>query len=175
MAPPGTYPTGRPLEAFLRSRLFEPLGMLDTAFSVPAHSLSRLTTAHMPDGDAGALRVLDPPAGGWWNRSQAMANAAGMLVSTLDDFWAFVAMLLAGGVHGGERVLSSASVAAMTRDHLTPEQRASAPMFLGEHGGWGYCMAAPGPITGEPPVPWGFGWDGGGSVASPASCSRSGR
>jgi len=153
--------TGRPLEDFLRSRLLEPLGMVDTAFSVPTEARSRFTTAYMPDGASGELRVLDPPAGGWWNRPQAMANAAGMLVSTLDDYWAFVSMLLAGGVHDGEQLLSPASVAAMTRDHLTAEQRASAAIFLGEHGGWGYCMGAPGPITDEPPVPWGFGWDGG--------------
>lgn len=153
--------TGRPLEAFLRARLFEPLGMADTAFSVPAVARSRFTTAYAPDEASGELRLLDPPAGGWWDGPPAMANAAGWLVSTLDDFWAFVAMLLAGGVRDGERVLSAASVAAMTRDHLTAEQRASAQQFLGEHGGWGYGMAAPGPITGEPPVPWGFGWDGG--------------
>ena len=152
--------TGQPLEAFLRSRLLAPLGMVDTAFSVPAEKQPRFTTAYLPDA-GGELRLLDPPAGGWWNEPPAMANAAGMLVSTLDDFWAFVAMLLAGGVHGGERVLSAASVAAMTRDHLTAEQRESSRLFLGEHGGWGYGMAAPGPITGEPPVPWGFGWDGG--------------
>jgi CubicO group peptidase (beta-lactamase class C family) len=149
--------TGRPLEAFLRSRLFEPLGMVDTAFSVPAPARSRFTTAYTPNGATGELDLRDPPVGGWWNEPQAMANAAGMLVSTLDDLWAFVAMLLAGG---GE-VLSAESVAAMTRNHLTPEQRLSATLFLGEHGGWGYGMAAPGPVTGEPPIPWGFGWDGG--------------
>lgn len=149
--------TGLPLEEFLRSRLFEPLGMVDTAFSVPAHAQSRFTTAYTPDGATGGLRLRDPSVGGWWNEPPAMANAAGMLVSTLDDLWAFVSMLLAGG----EPVLSAASVAAMTRDHLTAEQRASATLFLGEHGGWGYGMAAPGPIAGEPPVPWGFGWDGG--------------
>ena len=90
-----------------------------------------------------------------------MANAAGMLVSTLDDFWAFVSMLLANGEHEGRQVLSPASVAAMTRNHLTAQQRASARLFLGEHGGWGYGMATPGPITTDPPVPWGIGWTGG--------------
>src|SRR5215472_6954472 len=99
--------TGQPLEAFLRSRLLAPLGMTDTGFSVPAAAQPRFTTAYTPD-DGGRLRLLDPPAGGWWNEPQAMANAAGMLVSTIDDMWAFVAMLLAGGVHGGERLLSPA-------------------------------------------------------------------
>ena len=45
--------------------------------------------------------MLDPPSGGWWNEPPAMANPAGMLVSTLDDFWAFVSMLLAGGATTG--------------------------------------------------------------------------
>jgi CubicO group peptidase (beta-lactamase class C family) len=84
-----------------------------------------------------------------------------MLVSTLDDLWAFVSLLLAGGRYEGRQLLSPGAVSAMTRDHLTAAQRASAQLFLGEHGGWGYCLAAPGPVDGEPPVPWGFGWNGG--------------
>ena len=74
----------------------------------------------------GALEVLDPPVGGWWSEPPAMANAAGMLVSTIDDLWAFVSMLLSEGRHEGEQLLSPASVADMTRDHLTAAQRASA-------------------------------------------------
>ena len=49
----------------------------------------------------------------------------------------------------------------MTRNHLTEAQRASAPLFLGEHGGWGYGMAAPGPTRAGPPEPSGYGWNGG--------------
>jgi CubicO group peptidase (beta-lactamase class C family) len=70
-------------------------------------------------------------------------------------------MLLAGGRHGGQPLLSPGSVEAMTRNHLTLAQRSSAGLFLGEHGGWGYGMGTPSPITCEPPVPWGFGWNGG--------------
>ncbi len=155
--------TGQPLEEFLRARLFEPLGMKDTSFSVPAASQQRFTTAYAPDGTTGALALLDPPTAGWWNEPPARADVAGMLVSTIDDFWAFVAMVNAGGSHHGARVVSPESVAAMTRNHLTEEQRAANVLFFGEHGGWGYGMAAPGPAppTGEPPVPWGYGWDGG--------------
>ena len=117
--------TSQPLEEFLRDRLFDPLDMLDTSFSVPPASQPRFTTVYAPDPDTGELRVLDRPAGGWWNQPQAMANLAGMLVSTIDDLWAFVAMLGAGGWHRGRRLLSDASVAAMTRNHLTQEQRAA--------------------------------------------------
>ncbi len=153
--------SGQPLETFLRERLFDPLGMADTSFSVPADKQARFTTAYLPDGETGTLGVLDSPVGGWWSEPPAMANACGMLVSTLDDLWAFVSLLLADGRHEGQQLLSPGAVSAMTRDHLTPGQRASAQLFLGEHGGWGYCMAAPGPVDGEPPIPWGFGWNGG--------------
>ncbi|HEU5331449.1 MAG TPA: serine hydrolase domain-containing protein [Actinocrinis sp.] len=153
--------SGQPLEDLLRVRLFEPLGMVDTAFSVPVSKQPRFTTAYAPALDTGELHLLDEPATGWWSTPQAMANAAGMLVSTLDDVWAFVSMLLAGGAHGGEQVLSPASVAAMTQNRLSAEQRATARLFLGDHGGWGYCMATIAPLDGEPPMPWGFGWDGG--------------
>ena len=153
--------TGQPLESFLRRRLFEPLGMTDTGFSVPVHAQHRLTTAYAPDMETGELSVLDPATGGWWNEPPAMANAAGMLVSTIDDFWSFVSMLRADGRHRGLQVLSPRAVAAMTTNHLTQEQRGSAGLFLAPYGGWGYGMAAPGPITGEPPRPWGYGWNGG--------------
>jgi CubicO group peptidase (beta-lactamase class C family) len=152
--------TGQPLEVFLRERLFEPLGMVDTSFSVPPEKWRRFTTAYMPDG-AGGLGLLDPALGGWWNEPPAMANAAGMLVSTLDDFWAFVSMIVAKGRHDGQPLLSPAAVEAMTRDHLSAAQRASATLFLGQHGGWGYGMAAPGPSRPALPEPSGYGWNGG--------------
>jgi CubicO group peptidase (beta-lactamase class C family) len=153
--------SGQPLEQLLRSRLFDPLGMADTSFSVPSEKQPRLTTAYAADPETGVPALFDPPSEGWWNEPPTAPNLAGMLVSTIDDLWAFVSMLLAGGAHGSERFLSEESVAAMTRDHLTDGQREPNELFLGRDGGWGYGMAAPGPLRGEPPVPWGFGWDGG--------------
>jgi CubicO group peptidase (beta-lactamase class C family) len=152
--------SGQPLETFLRERLFDPLGMTDTSFSVPDEKQARFTTAYMPAG-ADRLFVLDPASGGWWNAPPAMADAAGMLVSTLDDYWAFVSMLVARGRHDGQQLLSEAAVEAMTSDHLTEAQRASASLFLGAHAGWGYCMTAPGPSRAELPAPSGYGWNGG--------------
>ena len=153
--------TGQPLEAFLRERLFDPLGMNDTSFSVPPEKMDRFTTAYAPSPFGGKhLEIFDRPTTGWWSAPPALANVAGMLVSTVDDLWAFASMMAAGGLHEDRRLLSATAVAAMTRNHLTEVQRTGNELFLGA-GGWGYCMAAPVPLTGETPVPWGYGWNGG--------------
>ena len=158
--------SGQPLEAFLRARLFEPLGMVDTSFSVPPEKQARLTTAYIPDRETGALEVLDPPTAGWWSEPPAMANAAGMLVSTIDDLWAFVAT--APGRWRGTRA-SSCCRRGRWRSHdaRPPDGRPAGhggPLPRAQHG-WGYGMAAPRPLSGAPPMPWGFGWNGGTGTA----------
>ena len=150
---------GKPLETFLRERMFEPLGMTDTAFSFSAEQRDRMTTAYAPDSQSGELHVLDAVDDSYWSTPPALPHAAGWLVSTIDDFWAFVQMLLGNGVHNGERILREASVELMTTDHITREQRESAPLFL-SGSGWGYGMAVPA-ADGTASVPGGFGWDGG--------------
>ncbi|HEY6458897.1 MAG TPA: serine hydrolase, partial [Polyangiaceae bacterium] len=91
-------------------------------------------------------------------------SAGAGLVSTADDVLAFGRMLLGGGTLGRARVLSPASVAAMTRDHLTAEQKARSEMkpdgWWDSHG-WGYCMAV-NTATDDLGRPAGaYGWDGG--------------
>jgi len=152
---------GQPLETFLRERLFDPLGMTDTGFSVPAGRLHRFTTAYAPDPETGALGVLDNVADSWWRKPPALPNGAGWLVGTIDDFWSFAQMLVNAGTHNGTRLLSESSVARMTTDHLSREQRAAAANpFLGGHG-WGYGMLVPAAHDDPPSVPGGYGWDGG--------------
>ena len=153
--------SGKPLETFLRERLFEPLGMTDTSFRVPPEKLDRFTTAYMPSPDSGALDLMDEPRTGWWSEPPALPNIAGMLVSTLDDFWAFVSLLVAGGRHGSHEVLSAGSVADMTHNHVSAAQRVASAPILEPGDGWGYCMVVPAPAKGRPPVPSGFGWNGG--------------
>jgi len=111
---------GMPLEEFMRERLFNPLGMVDTGFSMRPDQAGRFTTAYAPDPTTGAPVLLDPADGGWWSRPPAMPNCAGGLLSTVDDLWRFAELLLQGGSYDGRRVLSPESVAAMTQDHLTP-------------------------------------------------------
>jgi CubicO group peptidase (beta-lactamase class C family) len=136
---------GAPLPEVLRTRVFGPLGMRDTAFWTA--DTARLPTAYVPTPDG--LRVWDPPDG-QWSRPPAFPDAAAGLVSTADDLLAFARMFL----RGGGPVLSRDAVAAMTTDQLRPGQ---APEALLEGRSWGLCVS----VLTDGPFKGAFGWDGG--------------
>ena len=93
--------SGESLESVLRTRIFDPLGMNDTGFSVPPEKLTRLTTFYRADPETGTLSVLDAAPHSWWSTPPLLADGSGWLVSTIDDYWAFVSMVLAGGTGNG--------------------------------------------------------------------------
>jgi CubicO group peptidase (beta-lactamase class C family) len=152
----------RPLEAFLRDCLFEPLGMADTGFSVPAGKIGRLAACYRRHPGTREPEVFDPAGpGSRFARAPGFASAAGGLVSTARDYLAFARMMLNRGKHGGRRLLSERSVGLMMTDHITARQKAVS--FFGEgfwdRRGWGYGLSV---VHGwEPGEPRGFGWDGG--------------
>ncbi len=84
-----------------------------------------------------------------------------MLLSTIDDYWAFVAMVRAAGVHRGERVLPGDLVRRMTTDQLDADQRAGNELFLDVNGGWGLGMGTAATGSEAAPLPCGYGWEGG--------------
>jgi CubicO group peptidase (beta-lactamase class C family) len=142
---------GQPFADVLRTRLFEPLGMPDTAFWTP-HT-GQLASAFR-SAPGGGLEVWDKPEG-MWSGPQAFCDGASGLVSTADDLLAFTRMLL----RGGDPVLPAAAVAEMTRDQLTPAQKARGglgPGFFDEIS-WGFCtsVVTAGARAGA------FGWAGG--------------
>jgi CubicO group peptidase (beta-lactamase class C family) len=153
--------SGQPLETFLRERIFAPLGMKDTGFSVPAAKRDRLATSYWISPDSGALDRYDGVDDSQWSRPPTFPDAAGGLVSTIDDYLAFGAMLLNNGAYGRERILSRPAVEAMTTNQLTPEQQVSAGFFLGENRGWGFGVSIVSKRDDVAAVPGRFGWDGG--------------
>jgi CubicO group peptidase (beta-lactamase class C family) len=155
--------TGQSLGAFLRERIFEPLGMKDTGFSVPEAKIARLPECYYVDPGTGKVVVFDPGRGGRFSRPPVFESGAGGLVSTADDLYAFGRMMLNRGTSGRERILSRLSVELMTADQLTPAQKTATDFFPGfwDSRGWGFGMAVVTRRDDLAAVPGRYGWDGG--------------
>jgi CubicO group peptidase (beta-lactamase class C family) len=153
--------SGRPLETFFRERIFEPLGMKDTGFSVPAAKLDRLATCYQFNDETGTLELHDDADDSQWSRPPVFPAAGAGLVSTIDDYLAFGQMMLNNGKHGRERILLRLSVETMTTDQLTPEQQAESRFFLGDSRGWGFGVSIVTRRDDVAAVPGRFGSDGG--------------
>jgi CubicO group peptidase (beta-lactamase class C family) len=115
--------SGLSLGDFFRTRIFEPLGMRDTAFWVPDAQLDRLATAYNVDPKTGRRVVEDHPSSSRWANPERFQSGGGGLVSTAQDYLQFARMLLGRGRVDGTRVLSHRSVDLMRSNFLTPEQR----------------------------------------------------
>jgi CubicO group peptidase (beta-lactamase class C family) len=137
---------GQPFADVLRTRIFEPLGMRDTAFWTP--NTERLATAYRPTPDG--LVAWDQPDG-TWSKPPAFCDGGAGLVSTVDDLLAFSRMLLADG----GPVLSPQAAREMRTDQLTAAQK--------EHGGLGFDFFVGRSWSfGQVVLDSGaFGWDGG--------------
>jgi CubicO group peptidase (beta-lactamase class C family) len=154
---------GTRLEEFLRERILAPLGMNDTSFSVPASKLDRLASSYWTNFATGEFDVFDGVDDSRWARPPVFESGAGGLVSTVDDLLAFGQMMLKGGKHGSERILSRPSIEVMTTDHLTPEQKTASdffPDFWNSHG-WGFGVSIVTRRDDLAATPGRYGWDGG--------------
>jgi len=154
--------SGQHFEDFLRERIFTPLGMADTGFSVPAESLDRLPPQYVTDFASGSTVVYDPPQG-QWSTPPAFPSGAGGLVSTIGDYAAFAGMLLGGGAYRGARIVSRPSVTLATSDQLTAEQKAVSGLAPGDFDamGWGFGVSV---VTSRTSLYHGvgtYGWSGG--------------
>jgi CubicO group peptidase (beta-lactamase class C family) len=119
--------SGKTFDEFLRTRVFEPLGMKDTYFFVPDDKVSRLATAYTYYADKGLSRFPDTPivegpfsySADYPYRSPKKLYAGGAgLCSTAADYARFCQMMLDGGTVGATRLLSRKTVELMTHDHL---------------------------------------------------------
>jgi CubicO group peptidase (beta-lactamase class C family) len=109
--------SGMSLGEFMKKRIFDPLGMTDTAFFVPEDKTDRLAALYvMNPADRKAMR-LDAMAGGATRKPLAEMGGGG-LVSTMSDYMKFAMMLRNGGELGGVRILSPRTVSYMASNHL---------------------------------------------------------
>ena len=116
--------SGQPFDQFLAERIFQPLGMIDTGFYVPAEKIDRLAGMYGPK-PTGGLQTIDAPEGGTGHISKTsfikeprFLSAGGGLVSTAADFARFCLMLSGKGTLSGKRLMKAESVELMTRNHL---------------------------------------------------------
>jgi CubicO group peptidase (beta-lactamase class C family) len=133
---------GAPLGDVLERRIFGPLGMCDTGFTVPREKADRCARLYGFD-QAGRLsaRLTAPGGSTMAERPEGMAYESGGqgLWSTLDDYLAFARMFLDAGAVDGLRLLRPETLKLMTSNCLTESQRATAevvgmPLFAAGHG-----------------------------------------
>ena len=117
--------SGKPFETFLQERIFDPLGMKDTGFFVPAEKARRLAacysagamTFHATDRK-GELTLQDDPATSSFLSPPSLISGGGGLCSTSADYLTFCRALLNGGELDGVRLVGPKTLALMTSNHL---------------------------------------------------------
>ncbi|MEN3974682.1 serine hydrolase domain-containing protein [Emcibacter sp. SYSU 3D8] len=109
--------SGETFGDFLRSRLFEPLGMRDTAFHVPAEKIERFATCYVARPEGG-IKLQDDAQASTYAAPAIFESGGGGLVSTAGDYMRFCRMLLNGGELDGARILSPKTVALFSLNHL---------------------------------------------------------
>ncbi|MCB0140300.1 MAG: beta-lactamase family protein [Caldilineaceae bacterium] len=109
--------SGQPFAQFLQQRIFDPLGMEDTFFTVPTDKLDRFAANYGHD-ENGSLTVIDEPRESQFAKSTVRPSGGGGLLSTTGDYLRFAQMLLNQGALDGERLLGRKSVELMRANHL---------------------------------------------------------
>lgn len=155
--------TGQSLGEFMQERIFDPLGMKDTGFTVPAGKLDRLPTAYWTNWNTGKVEVFDPAVDSLYSRPAVFESGAGGLVSTADDLHIFGEMMLHNGTLGDTRIISRPSVELMTTDQISPAVKANSFFFPGfwDTRGWGFGVSINVRRDDLCASPGRYGWDGG--------------
>jgi CubicO group peptidase (beta-lactamase class C family) len=125
--------SGQRFDDYLRTTIFEPLGMTDTGFVVPEAAADRFAACYTRD-DQKKLVLLDDPTESRYLRPATFLSGGGGLVGTTGDYLRFCQMLLNGGELDGKRILSRKTVELMASNHI-PGGRQMADVALA--GGYG--------------------------------------
>jgi CubicO group peptidase (beta-lactamase class C family) len=129
--------SGQRLDDYLRETIFEPLGMIDTAFTVPDHKADRFAACYRRDASKKLALVDDPQHSGYRQQPSFLSGGAG-LVSTTADYLRFCQMLLCGGELDGVRILGRKTVELMTANHLPGDGDLKSFALPGSYGEVGF-------------------------------------
>jgi CubicO group peptidase (beta-lactamase class C family) len=121
--------SGARFDDYLREKIFEPLGMVDTGFTVPAEKVERFAANYERRPDKTVV-LEDDPADSRYTRPRSFLSGGGGLVSTAADYQRFCQMLLNGGELDGRRILGRKTIELMTMNHL-PEGKDLGELSLG--------------------------------------------
>jgi len=147
------------LDEFLNERIFEPLGMSDTAFYLPKSKMNRLAALYVKGKDNKIeLSELPDENSRWIKEPHIYFSGAGGMVSTTSDYFRFHQMMLNGGELEGVRILGPMTVRLMTSNHIGDKK-----IWITGHGakfGLGYSVATAVGQSGLPNSVGTFSWGG---------------
>jgi len=146
--------SGQPYDVFLRNRLFEPLGMKDTAFYASPTD-PRLHTSYQSSGGK-LTKNMNQEAG----TGKVYFSGAFGLVSTAEDYLRFAAMLANGGVLNGHRILAPRTIALMGSNYVGDLFSLGRPGSNGQGFGLLVETVENTAVSGRNLSPGSFGWDG---------------
>ena len=109
--------SGKPFEQFLKERIFDPLGMKDTAFHVASAKADRLAACYAADGKGGKTLQDDPKSSSFLTAPSFISGGGGS-TGTAADYLTFCRALMHGGEVGGVRLLGPKTLQLMTSNHL---------------------------------------------------------
>ncbi|HTX51063.1 MAG TPA: serine hydrolase domain-containing protein [Caulobacteraceae bacterium] len=118
--------SGMTFGEFLRTRLFKPLGMVDTDFYCPPEKLDRFCSCYQPGAGGKGLKLQDDAGKSTYAKPPSLESGGGGLVSTAHDYLRFCRMMLNGGSLDGVQILSPKTVALFSLNHLEDNQELAA-------------------------------------------------
>jgi CubicO group peptidase (beta-lactamase class C family) len=165
--------SGLPLDRYLSERILEPLGMVDTSFSVPPEKLDRFAACYGPAPEASPrYKLVDDPVTSGYARPRTYFSGSGGLVSTAADYYRFCTMLLNRGELEGARIIGPRTLKLMTLNHLpggcdlaTFAQSAGETTREGVGFGLGFAMLLDPAVAQIIGTPGEFYWGGAASTA----------
>lgn len=156
--------SGKSFGQFLKEELFLPLEMEDTGFTVSAEKRHRLAQWYLKEEATGHLKVFDEIhlGVGTYEEGLLFESGGAGLVSTMEDYSHFARMMLNGGNYKGRQILKPETIALMSRNHLTQEQKIRFDWDSVRGHGYGFLVR----VLQDPQkaqthaTPGEFGWDG---------------